>query len=294
MLYDIEVTLKQIYEDTASGGRHVVRLLPMEIYGVQNLKTGSIEISPEPNELFNRYDFYGNAMSDIAYHGAHPKVEVCLKARVERYVTQSPIDMSPPLSMIKSSLREIRELSSHSPHVFCGPSPRVALVPRIADYARDLVHDAMSLYQVLETVGLALNRDMVFDPEATTVDTPLDQAFDFRKGVCQDFTHIMISALRSLKIPAGYVSGYLRTIPPEGQTERLEGADAMHAWVRAWCGKDMGWIEYDPTNAMFVNMDHVVVAYGRDYSDVAPIRGVLRTSGEQTTDQAVDVRPLET
>jgi transglutaminase-like putative cysteine protease len=132
---------------------------------------------------------------------------------------------------------------------------------------------------------------MRFDAAATTVETPATEAFAARHGVCQDFTHIMIIALRSLGIPAGYVSGYLRTLPPPGQ-ERLEGADAMHAWVSAWCGPGVGWVEYDPTNAVFAGTDHIVVAYGRDYADVAPVRGAMRTAGGQTSSQSVDVAPV--
>jgi transglutaminase-like putative cysteine protease len=101
----------------------------------------------------------------------------------------------------------------------------------------------------------------------------------------------MIACLRSIGIPAGYVSGFLRTMPPPGQ-ERLEGADAMHAWVRAWCGAKMGWVEFDPTNGIWVSDQHLAVAHGRDYGDVAPVRGIVRTSGGQASTQAVDVIPI--
>ena len=130
-----------------------------------------------------------------------------------------------------------------------------------------------------------------FDPEATTVDTPPAEAFARRHGVCQDFAQVMIACLRGVGIPAGYVSGFLRTNPPPGQP-RLEGADAMHAWVRAWCGWQTGWIEFDPTNAIPAGTDHIVVARGRDYGDVAPVKGVLRIAGEQKTEHAVDVVPV--
>ena len=132
---------------------------------------------------------------------------------------------------------------------------------------------------------------MKFDPKATTVDTPATEAFAKRHGVCQDFSHIMIACLRGIGIPAGYVSGFLRTLPPPGKP-RLEGADAMHAWVRAWCGPEAGWIEFDPTNDKLAGEDHIVVAYGRDYSDVSPIKGTMRISGGQKSKQAVDVIPL--
>jgi transglutaminase-like putative cysteine protease len=122
------------------------------------------------------------------------------------------------------------------------------------------------------------------------VDTPATEAFAKQRGVCQDFSHIMIACLRGIGIPAGYVSGFLRTLPPPGKP-KLEGADAMHAWVHAWCGDAAGWVEFDPTNDCFVGADHIVVARGRDYSDVAPIKGAMRIAGDQKSRQAVDVIP---
>jgi transglutaminase-like putative cysteine protease len=145
--------------------------------------------------------------------------------------------------------------------------------------------------QAVETIGLAIDRTMTFEPGSTQVNTPPEEAFARRRGVCQDFTHIMIGCLRAIGIPAAYVSGFLRTRPPEGKP-RLEGADAMHAWVRAWCGPQVGWVEYDPTNGVRISDQHIVVAYGRDYGDVAPVRGVVRTSGTQQSSHAVDVAPL--
>lgn len=141
-------------------------------------------------------------------------------------------------------------------------------------------------------LGKALYDYMTFDPNATDVDTDPSEAFRLKRGVCQDFSQIMILGLHALGIPAGYVSGYLRTLPPEGGV-KLEGADAMHAWVRAWCGVAQGWIEYDPTNATLIGTDHIVVGYGRDYSDMAPVKGQLRSSGGQFNSQAVDVILLD-
>jgi transglutaminase-like putative cysteine protease len=159
-------------------------------------------------------------------------------------------------------------------------------------YARDAIVPGMTTLDAVRALGLALHRDMKFDPDATTVDTPPAEAFARRHGVCQDFAQVMIACLRGAGIPAGYVSGFLRTNPPPGKA-RLEGADAMHAWVRAWCGGQTGWVEFDPTNAIAAGTDHIVVARGRDYGDVAPVKGVLRIAGEQTTEHAVDVIPVD-
>ena len=136
-----------------------------------------------------------------------------------------------------------------------------------------------------------IRSDFVYDPEATEVNTPAAEAFDRRRGVCQDFAHIMIAAVRGIALPALYVSGYIRTIPPPGK-ERLAGADASHAWVSLWCGATLGWRDFDPTNATSVQNDHIVVARGRDYSDVSPIESMVLSSGRPRLEVEVDVIPL--
>jgi transglutaminase-like putative cysteine protease len=135
-----------------------------------------------------------------------------------------------------------------------------------------------------------MRRDFIYDSKATDVSTPPAEAFAARRGVCQDFAHIMICGLRGLGLPARYVSGYIRTIPPPGKP-RLEGADATHAWVALWCGAEQGWIGLDPTNDLVVQGDHIVLASGRDYSDVAPIDGIILAPGKQTLKVEVDVVP---
>ena len=157
---------------------------------------------------------------------------------------------------------------------------------------RKRVAPSMTVKEAVSTVCRAVYQAFTYDSDATDVDTPPAEAFARRAGVCQDYAHVMIAGLRGIGIPSGYVSGFLRTIPPEGR-ERLEGADAMHAWVKAWCGVGMGWLEFDPTNAMAAENDHIVAAHGRDYDDVAPVVGVVRLSGGHVTRQAVDVVALQ-
>lgn len=292
MRYDIGLTISYAYESHAAAGRHLLRVMPANLPGEQQLVTGYLDIDPRPSERSDRTDFFGNGAVEVAYRSAHAEIVFRLRARVERVGRAPEFDISPTLDRLAHEIAGQRSLDAASPHHFVGPSARVRLAPALTDYARDHVHAGMSAFEAVRSVGLALHRDMRFDPEATTVDTPAEEAFANRHGVCQDFTHIMISSLRGLGIPAGYVSGYLRTRPPQGRP-RLEGADAMHAWVRAWCGVETGWIEYDPTNALVVGAEHVVVARGRDYSDVAPVKGILRTAGSQATEQHVDVVPLD-
>jgi transglutaminase-like putative cysteine protease len=133
-----------------------------------------------------------------------------------------------------------------------------------------------------------MRKDFKYDPVATTVATPARTAFDLKRGVCQDFAHIMISGLRAIGLPAAYVSGYLRTIPRPGHP-RIQGADAMHAWVSVWCGEEAGWQGLDPTNAVRAGMDHIPLGFGRDYGDVSPLDGVIVDAGSHSVATAVDV-----
>ncbi len=291
MLYDVALEISHDYASPANSGRHALRLMPATIPGEQQLLSGQIQLNPSPSERHDRKDFFGNAVTDVVYRKSHNELCFMLKARIDRTAVAEEFDISPPLNVLARELSGLRSLNPDEPVHFLAASPRLPLDPVFAVYARERIVQGMSSIAAIEAIGRALHDDMSFDAGATTVDTPALEAFERRHGVCQDFSHIMIACLRSVGIPAGYVSGFLRTIPPEGRP-RLEGADAMHAWVRAWCGIEVGWIEYDPTNAVRVGQDHIVVARGRDYGDVAPVKGVLRTAGSQKTDHKVDVIPL--
>ncbi|WP_415715512.1 transglutaminase family protein [Roseibium sp.] len=291
MLYDVALEISYEYDHPANSGRHSVRLLPATFACEQTLVSGRISLSPNPSEREDRTDFFGNAVTDVSFRHSHSELVFKLRARIDRTATSEQLDISPPLDAFSKELESIQSLGADAPVHFLAASPRLPLDPTFAVYAQEHLNPGMSAIAAVEAIGRALHDDMQFDADATTVDTPALEAFERRHGVCQDYSHIMIACLRSVGIPAGYVSGFLRTIPPKGKP-RLEGADAMHAWVRAWCGIEVGWVEYDPTNALRVGQDHIVVARGRDYGDAAPIKGVLRTSGKQKTSHKVDVVPL--
>jgi transglutaminase-like putative cysteine protease len=294
MLYDIRARLITDYDPPAGAGRHVLRLMPATVPGVQRLVSGLVRLSPAPDERLDRHDFWGNATVEAAWRSDHGSLVAEVLARVERLALGPPLDLSPPVARLAFEVAGQRDLGPASPHHCTGLSARVPASPEIGAWARGVLADHRDVPTVLGVVrllGAALHAEMTFDPGATTVETLPEAAFRARHGVCQDYAHILIAALRETGIPAGYVSGFLRTLPPPGLA-RLEGADAMHAWVRAWVGVDMGWIDYDPTNDVLVSADHVQVAVGRDYADVAPLRGVLRTSGGQVGRQAVDVVPV--
>ena len=292
MLYDIGLTITYIYARPALAGRQILHLMPADLPGLQRRISGSLSFDPAPSERREMQDFFRNAAAEVAFREAHSKITLRMEARVERMADSEGFDISTPWERIGREADEYRGLDPDAPHHFLGRSPRIAPVRAMTTYARENIAPGLTAFDAVTALGRALHRDMRFDPEATNVDTPPVEAFTRRHGVCQDFAQIMIACLRGVGIPAGYVSGFLRTNPPPGKP-RLEGADAMHAWVRAWCGRETGWIEYDPTNAMLAGTDHILVARGRDYGDVAPVRGVMRISGGQKTDQAVDVIPVE-
>lgn len=292
MLYDIGMTIAYDYDRPAVAGRHILRLMPADMPGLQRRITGALSITPDPAEQRPFVDFFGNPGLEVVFREAHDEIVFRVASRVERLPVPRGLDISPPLSRLAAEIADYRSLDAAAPHHFLSASPRVGLSAEITAWTRAQVSPGMTVATAVEAVGLAIHRDFEFDPEATTVDTPPVEAFARRRGVCQDFAQVMIAGLRGIGIPAGYVSGFLRTFPPPGQP-RLEGADAMHAWVRAWCGWQAGWIEYDPTNAIAAGTDHIVVAHGRDYGDVAPVHGVLKIAGEQSTEQAVDVVPVE-
>jgi transglutaminase-like putative cysteine protease len=171
------------------------------------------------------------------------------------------------------------------------PSRLVPLYAPATLYAKESFTPGRPVLEAAAELMARIKADFKYDPEATAVSTPLREAFEKRGGVCQDFAHIMIAGLRGLGLPAFYVSGYIRTIPPPGKP-RLEGADASHAWVSLWCGQEFGWRDLDPTNALFIGDDHIVVAIGRDYADVSPIDGVILASGAQKLSVRVDVIPV--
>lgn len=288
MQYHIRLAITYDYASPAAGGRHLLRLLPLSIPGVQEVTKATLAISPRPTERNDFPDFFGNPTVEMALTSDHSRICFTSTAHVERLYDGPGLDTSPPLAALAAELGDLRDIGPASPLHFLGDSPRIQRDPAMTDYAMEASRSATTTRAAVEAVGMALHTDMRFDADATTVETPPLEAFTLREGVCQDFAQIMIAALRGIGVPTGYVSGFLRTVPPPGQP-RLEGADAMHAWVRAWCGAAEGWVEFDPTNACLVARDHVVVGYGRDYGDVAPVAGILRISGGQKTHHAVDV-----
>ena len=290
MRYDVRLQLEYAYRPAAAAGRHIVRVAPTTVADSQRVIASSISFDPVPVERVDGRDFFGNTIVSVAFDEPHDMLTVGMSARVQVEPPGATFDVSPDVGRLKHEIAGVLSLAPDTPHHFIPASPRIALDNDITAYARQAVTHAATVREMVRDLGLRIYEDFDYDADSTEVETLPKQAFQLRRGVCQDFTQVMIAGLRGLGIPAGYVSGFLRTIPPPGK-ERLAGADAMHAWVQAWCGNETGWVGFDPTNATFAGEDHIVVAKGRDYHDVTPIFGVLRTSGRQRIEQSVDVVP---
>ncbi|WP_136637074.1 transglutaminase family protein [Pseudooceanicola onchidii] len=288
MQYDVTLRINYAYSQPTMHTRNLLRLLPRDIPGLQNIHDWTLALTPRPSEQVWFTDFFRNPVASAVWHDPIEEVKITLAFRAERHGEAPRLALASPLSQLPADLAACRDAGPESPLHFTASSRRVPILTKINAFARDQLTPGMSARDAVRAIGHAIHEEMTYSADATDVDTTVEEAFDTRAGVCQDFSHIMISALRGVGIPAAYVSGFLRTYPPPGK-EKLVGVDAMHAWVRAWAGPETGWVEFDPTNDQFAGSDYIVIGYGRDYDDVAPVRGSMRGAGDQDSDQSVDV-----
>jgi transglutaminase-like putative cysteine protease len=291
MIYDVRQTTTYAYASPAAYAHHVLRLVPIARER-QRVTAAVLDIDPPPVRRREGRDFFENRTTMVEIDAPHKTLTVKLAARISVEATApTDFDATPPWESVRGETLASLDLGPHSPVHFIYPSRQVSLDPEIRDYVQESFPPGRPVLAGAAEVMRRIKHDFTYEVGATTVTTTPSMSFSLRRGVCQDFAHIMISGLRGLGLPAAYVSGYLRTVPRSGAA-RLEGADAMHAWVMVWCG-DAGWWGLDPTNALIASDDHVVLAVGRDYADVAPIGGILLGSGQQRLATAVDVIPVE-
>ena len=288
MIYDIRVMILSTYEGDVPFARHMLRFAPRNIGGQRVLSYG-LDVEPTSSKLVTGWDFFGNEMVSVACYEPHRRFIARASAKVEVRTAPPEEVVAPPWECVAESALLLADLSPRAPAHFLFPSRMVGVPDAIRTYAAVSFSPGRSIREAVVEFSTRLHQDMTYDGRATTVSTLPEEAFSFRRGVCQDYAHIMIAGIRAMGLPAAYVSGFIRTLPPPGQARR-EGADSMHAWVAVWCGPELGWFAVDPTNALVVDDEHVAVAIGRDYADVAPLDGVIVTSGAQSdVDIVVDV-----
>jgi transglutaminase-like putative cysteine protease len=290
MIYDVRQTTTYAYASPAAYAQHILRLVPIARER-QRVTAAALDIDPAPVRRREGRDFFENRTTTIEIDAPHNTLVVKLAARITvEPVGATDFDATPPWESVRDMTIASHDLGPQSPVHFIYPSRLISLDPEIRDYVGESFPAGRPILAAAVEVMNRIKADFTYELGATTVTTAPSMSFALRRGVCQDFAHIMISGLRGLGLPAAYVSGYLRTVPRSGAA-RLEGADAMHAWVMVWCG-EAGWWGLDPTNALIASDDHVVLAIGRDYADAAPIGGVMLGSGQQRLNTAVDVIPV--
>ena len=265
------------YGATVDLSHHLLRLTPPDTER-QILVERRLDIAPVPGAIRSMRDHFGNRIEWITLETIHDALTVEQEATVE--VTRRNLDPAAPSPAWEAVRAEV--VDDGFPDQ-----------PVVAEY----VYTALSFpagrsaLAGIRDLTARIHRDFTYVPGSTELTTPVAAVMKGRRGVCQDFAHVMIAGLRAIGLPARYVSGYLRTYPPAGGAG-LRGADATHAWVSVWCGPGLGWVETDPTNDLLVEDEHTVLAYGRDFGDISPLRGVILGGGEHEPDVAVTVTPV--
>ena len=288
MKYRLVHRPKYTYEGAVTVSHHLARLAPRTLPG-QRCPWHELEILPTPVGRGVHLDAFGNSTTYFEIEGRHGTLDVIARSLVEVLPAayRDPA-ATPPWEFVRDSCQLEKLTPGSEAGAFRFASPMVPLGKEYADYARPEFSPARPILQAVLGLTQRIFRDFKFDPKATDLTTPVSEVLKKRAGVCQDFAHLMLACLRSLDLPARYISGYLETSPPPGKP-RLTGADASHAWVSVFCGETSGWIDTDPTNNLLPGDRHITVAWGRDFSDVSPLRGVTLGAGGQKLDVAVDV-----
>ena len=293
MIYDVRHVTTVRYASIVRLARFNLRLKPAA-WPSQVLKSYALKIDPVPWTVQDVIGPYIVNRSRLALREPLSRLTIESRFTVEVLMPAPCFDSvaAPSVEEVRKRALASRDISEASPASYLYSSPAAPITSEISDWARPFFDDRNAVLASGRALMAEIHARFRYDGDATDSETLPAEAFHRRRGVCQDFAHIMIVAARSQGIPAAYVSGYLRTLPPPGKP-RLVGADATHAWVNLWCGEELGWIGFDPTNNVLVQTDHIFTAMGRDYSDVAPLDGVFHGGHGQTMQVAVDVVPVE-
>jgi len=291
MIFDISHRTHYRYSQPVAQSQHVAHMLPRATPH-QVVLSSALRVDPAPDLRSETIDSYGNQVTILDIDTPHE--ELVLHATSHVKTSLPPPIAAAPRSSWTTALVNGPRLPDGTLDLetiqFRSPSRFTPLSPAIADYASPSFADDASIHDVAMDITRRIFRDFRFDASATDVSTPIEFVLRERRGVCQDFAHLALACLRPPRIPARYVSGYILTRPAPGQP-KLQGADASHAWISVW-STDNGWRDFDPTNGIAVGEEHVTVAYGADYFDVAPITGVLLGGGDHSVTVEVDVTPV--
>ncbi len=292
MKYQLIHRTRYSYEGSVTVSHHLARLAPRTLPD-QRCPWHELKIEPVPVGRGVHVDAFGNTAAYFEIEGKHEELIVTAHSLVEVFAgcVQNPA-ATPSWEAVRDSCYAEKLTPGSDAGIFRFASPRIPVGPEFAAYARPDFPPGRPVLVAVMALMARIHQEFRFDSRATDVTTPVAEVLKKRAGVCQDFAHLMLACLRSLGLPARYVSGYLETAPPPGQA-RLVGADASPAWVSVFCGDEAGWVDADPTNNLLPGQRHITVAWGRDFSDVSPLRGVTLGAGGQWLGVGVDVIPVD-
>jgi transglutaminase-like putative cysteine protease len=290
MKYRVGHTTTYTYADKVDLASHMLHLAPRSLPG-QVVLEATLVASPSPTRSHASLDHFGNNVAWMFLDQPHDRFEVTVSAEVEvAFPPPPPAGETPAWELVAAAARAGGQDAWEAAE-FSFDSPMVPAEPLARAYAAPSFPPGRPILEALLDLNARIRREFAFKSGVTSINTPVSKVLAQRAGVCQDFTHLMIAALRGHGLPARYVSGYLRTKPPPGVTPR-RGADQSHAWVGAWMGPAHGWVDLDPTNNLVVRDEHVVLAWGRDYGDISPVRGVILGGGRHSVSVGVDLEAI--
>lgn len=290
MKYRITHTTRYGYQDKVPLCQNQGCLAPRDT-PAQTCRRSRLVIRPRPVIVEEHQDDFGNRVHYFAVETPHTELSVIAVSQIETNLPALPdLATSPPWETVRDNLREDFTPAGLEARWFALDSPFIATTPEITDFARAVFPPGRPLLEAANALMDKIFTEFTYDPGFTTLVTPLHEVLEHKRGVCQDFAHLMIAALRGLGLPARYVSGYLETLPPPGQV-KLQGADASHAWAAVYCPLH-GWVDFDPTNNVIPREQHITTAWGRDYHDVTPLRGIIYGGGAHTLTVGVNVEKM--
>ncbi|TVS16201.1 MAG: transglutaminase family protein [Gammaproteobacteria bacterium] len=292
MRYRVTHTTHYDYTDTVTLCHNEARLTPSS-EGRQQCGRYLLTVTPTPKIMRERRDYFGNRVTYFGVESPHSELIVNMVSEVitEAAPTQLQLGAERPWEEVRDALVRGDEADLRLMQHFLLDSPLVRTLPELSGYALESFTPGRGIMEAAMDLTHRIYADFSYDSTATTISTPLSQVWKDRRGVCQDFAHLAIASLRGIGLAAGYVSGYLETLPPAG-AKKLVGSDASHAWLSLYV-PDVGWLEFDPTNDQMPTEQYIVLARGRDYADVSPLNGVIYGGGPHTMDVSVDVLDLD-
>ena len=292
MKYRIKHTTRYRYEAPVSMCFNEARMSPLNS-AHQTCAKNRFVIHPIPDSMHKRFDYFGNNVTSFDILQPHRELSVTVHSEVQviDHSQQSLFAGSRSWEQVRDSVRTSSDPEVIPQREYLLPSPLIPIMSELQAYAQVSFTEGRDIMEAVRELTERIFKEFKYDPSFTSISTPLETVLEHRRGVCQDFAHLAIACVRSMGVPAAYISGYLETLPPPGQ-EKLEGADASHAWFAVYMLED-GWMQFDPTNNQMPNDQYITLAFGRDFADVTPLKGVIYGGDEHELDVFVDVKRME-